>query len=59
MELKMSVAVVAGQMRLAIDADKMTARTPEDLSAGVRSFITMQHQGGVHLHMTPRVASRS
>ena len=57
LELKLAVAALVGQMRIALDPSKMCALTPEDLMAGVLGYLTLVYEGGVHLLMTPRVTA--
>lgn len=57
MEMRLAVAVLVSQMHVQLDHSKMAARTPADIIASVRSRLTMQLDGGVHLLMTPRAES--
>ena len=54
MEIKLSVAVLVGRMRVALDAAKMDATTPAGLIDIVRQRITLVPNGGVHLRFAPR-----
>ena len=55
MEIKLTVAALIGQMRIAIDTSKTSVRKPEDLIENLRLQLTMVQKGGVHLRMQPRV----
>jgi hypothetical protein len=54
--MKTAIAVLVGQLRISLDPANMTAKTPEDLMAGVRAYLTIAYEGGVHFIMTPRVS---
>ena len=55
MEIKLSVAVLVGRMRIELDEKKMWATTPAGLIHYVRTRLTICQHGGVHLRMAPRV----
>jgi hypothetical protein len=54
MEIKLSVAVIVGQMRVSLDKAKMAATTCAGLIANVRQYVTIFEHGGVHLRLAPR-----
>ena len=58
MELRLTVAALAGRMHIALCEERMAARTPADLMAGVRSKLTLAFEGGVHVRMTPRAQGK-
>ena len=55
MEIKLTVAALIGQMRIAIDTSKTSVRKPEDLIENLRLQLTMVQKEGVHLRMQSRV----
>ena len=57
MELKMVVAVLVSLMHISLDTAKMTATTPAELHASLRTFVVASIKGGVHLKMRPRSAA--
>jgi hypothetical protein len=54
MEIRLSLAVIVGHMRVSLDGDKMAATSPAALIEGARNFLTLFQAGGVHLRMAPR-----
>jgi hypothetical protein len=59
MEIKLSVAVIVGQIRVSLDSAKMAAATPAELIASVRQYITIFEHGGVHLRLAPRARAQA
>jgi Cytochrome P450 len=55
LEMHVTLATLVGRLSVALDADRMLAATPAELTEGVRSFLSIQQHGGVHLLMAPRV----
>lgn len=56
MELRLAVAVLIGNMRISLDPERMSARTPEHLIAAALSGMTLHFSEGVHVRVSPRAA---
>jgi hypothetical protein len=54
MELKIALSTIVATTHVRLDRSKMTAQTPADLVAGVRTAFSLSYEGGVHLRMQGR-----
>ena len=55
MELKLVVAALVSKMHMRPNPERMKATNVAELIEGVRSQVSLKHDGGVHLCLTPRV----
>lgn len=56
-ETKLATAMIVARFRVAADAERFGYKTVDDFAAACTALITLKHPGGVHLSLTPRVAS--